>query len=267
VTFTPPATGASGTFAGGTNTAVTNASGVATSGTFTANATVGGPYNVTATLPPTGSPEFMAATALPEGFTTQASFSLKNVDFSVAATTTTQTVKAGTTANYSLNFTTVGGNSASATTFGCQGLPALSACVFTPTSLPANSPTTPFTLAISTTAAGGSTIVGPVNRFVGPSTRVIKPGVLALFVILALMFFLILIPKRKFARVRVSAIGVFGFAALLLATSCISGCGGAGTGFPLGGGNPGTPAGTYTVTVVGTSGSVQRTTTVTLVVQ
>jgi hypothetical protein len=91
--------------------------------------------------------------------------------------------------------------------------------------------------------------------------------VLALFVILALMFFLILIPKRKFARVRVSAIGVFGFAALLLATSCISGCGGAGTGFPLGGGNPGTPAGTYTVTVVGTSGSVQRTTTVTLVVQ
>ena len=52
VTFTAPASGASGTFTGGTNTETdtTNASGVATSTTFTANATVGGPYTVTATV-------------------------------------------------------------------------------------------------------------------------------------------------------------------------------------------------------------------------
>lgn len=50
VTFTAPATGASGKFANATNTdtETTNASGVATSITFTANATVGGPYTVTA---------------------------------------------------------------------------------------------------------------------------------------------------------------------------------------------------------------------------
>ncbi|HXL22311.1 MAG TPA: hypothetical protein VOA78_07590 [Candidatus Dormibacteraeota bacterium] len=48
VTFTPPAAGASGTFAGGLNSATTNASGVATSAVFTANATAGGPYNVVA---------------------------------------------------------------------------------------------------------------------------------------------------------------------------------------------------------------------------
>src|SRR6266568_5467503 len=48
VTFTAPASGASGTFAGGVNTATTNASGVATSAAFTANSTVGGPYNVVA---------------------------------------------------------------------------------------------------------------------------------------------------------------------------------------------------------------------------
>jgi hypothetical protein len=47
VTFTPPATGARGTFAGGANTAVTNASGVATSAVFTANSTAGA-YTVTA---------------------------------------------------------------------------------------------------------------------------------------------------------------------------------------------------------------------------
>ncbi len=48
VTFTPPASGASGTFAGGVKTATSNGSGVATSAVFTANATAGGPYNVVA---------------------------------------------------------------------------------------------------------------------------------------------------------------------------------------------------------------------------
>ena len=47
VTFSAPSTGASATFAGGVNTAVTNASGIATSATLTANKTIGG-YYVTA---------------------------------------------------------------------------------------------------------------------------------------------------------------------------------------------------------------------------
>ena len=47
VTFTAPASAASGSFAGGVNTALTNASGVATSATFTANGT-GGSYVVSA---------------------------------------------------------------------------------------------------------------------------------------------------------------------------------------------------------------------------
>jgi hypothetical protein len=49
VTFEVPATGASGTFAGGVDTATTNASGVATSAAFTANGSVGS-YTVTATV-------------------------------------------------------------------------------------------------------------------------------------------------------------------------------------------------------------------------
>jgi hypothetical protein len=65
VTFTAPTTGASGTFANGTNTdtETTNASGVATSTTFTANGTVGGPYTVTSTV---------------AGVATPANFSLTN---------------------------------------------------------------------------------------------------------------------------------------------------------------------------------------------
>jgi len=48
VLFTAPVGGASGTFAGGVNTATTNAQGIATASAFTANSTVGGPYTVTA---------------------------------------------------------------------------------------------------------------------------------------------------------------------------------------------------------------------------
>ena len=49
VTFTAPSSGASGSFAGGANTATTNSSGVATSAVFTANATAGS-YSVTASV-------------------------------------------------------------------------------------------------------------------------------------------------------------------------------------------------------------------------
>lgn len=62
VTFTPPTTGASGTFAGGVNTATTNAQGLATSAVFTAN-TKAGAYAVTASTP---------------GATASASFTLTN---------------------------------------------------------------------------------------------------------------------------------------------------------------------------------------------
>lgn len=50
VTFSAPASGPSGAFAGGTTVYATDALGVATTNTFTANAT-GGNYNVTATVP------------------------------------------------------------------------------------------------------------------------------------------------------------------------------------------------------------------------
>ncbi|HLB90922.1 MAG TPA: hypothetical protein VJK27_01195 [Terriglobales bacterium] len=50
VTFEVPATGPSGTFAGGVNSATTNSNGVATSVPFTANGSIGS-YTVTATVP------------------------------------------------------------------------------------------------------------------------------------------------------------------------------------------------------------------------
>jgi uncharacterized protein YbbK (DUF523 family) len=84
VTFTAPASGASGTFAGGVNTATTNASGVATSVIYSANATAGGPYNVAASV---------------AGVATPANFSLTNTAGAPASVTATAGTPQGTAIN------------------------------------------------------------------------------------------------------------------------------------------------------------------------
>ncbi len=85
VTFTKPDTGASGTFAGGINTATTDSAGRATAPTFTAN-TKAGTYAVSATAPGVASP---------------ANFSLTNTAGSAASITSTagtpQSTQVGTT--------------------------------------------------------------------------------------------------------------------------------------------------------------------------
>lgn len=73
VVFTQPGSGASGNFAGGVNTATTNASGVATAAAFTANTTVGS-YTVPATV---------------SGVATPANFLLTNNPGSAATITAT----------------------------------------------------------------------------------------------------------------------------------------------------------------------------------
>src|SRR5204862_123170 len=84
VTFTAPGTGASGSFAGGVNTATTNGSGVATSATFTANNVAGGPYTVTASV---------------AGVATPANFSLTNTAGAAASITATSGTPQSATIN------------------------------------------------------------------------------------------------------------------------------------------------------------------------
>lgn len=75
VTFIAPAKGASGTFVGGSSTATvaTNTQGLGTAPAFTANSTIGGPYNVTAAV---------------AGVATLANFSLTNNPAPLQITTT-----------------------------------------------------------------------------------------------------------------------------------------------------------------------------------
>ena len=236
VTFTAPGSGASGTFAGGVNTAVTNASGVATSATFTANS-ASGSYNVNATVP---------------GVATSAAFAMTNVDFSVASATGTQAVAAGGTANYTLNFVAIADKSVNPTTFSCQNLPANSACAFNPPSLPADSGNTPFGLGITTTARPTTAAsVGSGGGF-GLPLGVLPAAVLALLAMIAMSLASFSKRAPKFAPARIAAFGM-----LVLMVGYIAGCGAVGTGFPArSAGVQGTPAGTYTVTVVATSGTL-----------
>ena len=92
MTFTAPSSGASGTFSGGVNTATTNAQGVATAAVLTANATVGGPYTVTATV---------------SGVVATANFSLTNVPASANISLVQhRNIDASTATNNSLAFAT-----------------------------------------------------------------------------------------------------------------------------------------------------------------
>jgi hypothetical protein len=88
VTFAAPGSGASGTFAGGVNTATTNAQGVATAAVFTANSTAGGPYTVTASV---------------SGVATPANFSLTNLAASAPSISGLSLTQGPVGANFTIN--------------------------------------------------------------------------------------------------------------------------------------------------------------------
>jgi hypothetical protein len=65
-------------------------------------------------------------------------------------------------------------------------------------------------------------------------------------------------------KLRRRLVPLAGLALLIVAAGCLAGCTG---GFPASQAATGTPAGTYIITVTGTSGTDMHSTTVTLIVQ
>jgi FG-GAP-like repeat len=112
------------------------------------------------------------------------------------------------------------------------------------------------TLTVTTTGATSGALVRP-KSLVAPwcSTGGYAAGGTA---VACLLFFGIPARRRRWRTL----IGMFVLLALL--TGGLASCGGKSKG---GGGNSGTTAGTYTITVTGASGSIMQTTTVTLTVQ
>jgi len=202
-----------------------------------------------------GSAAITVVNPTPGGGTSN-SLTLTITDFSVTATTTAQTVTAGSPANFTIATATVGGAFPGAVTFTASGLPIGANATFNPTSVSAGTSTS---MTVTTTARTLSQIKTPPYQRTTP----LRPLWLITFVMLVAFATASLAKFGKQTARRL--IPIAAFALLLISISYISGC--SGGGFPRIGSNTSTPAGTYTVTVTGTSGTNVHTTTVTLVVQ
>jgi len=181
-------------------------------------------------------------------------------DFSLAAATggsTTATVMAGNAATYSLQVSPLNGFTGTVA-LSCTGAPSLATCTVAPTSVtPNGSSPSAFTVTVTTTAPSMM-----VPRTVPPSwppvnlLRFGDPLLLALILFALQARFRTAAARRKlgfaYALVLVFVLSIAAY---------VSGCGGGG-----GVHNPGTPKGTSTVTITGSSSGVSRTQNLTLIV-
>jgi len=177
-------------------------------------------------------------------------------DFSVSASPSSATIMAGQSANYTLSITPAGGFNQTVM-LSCTGAPAAATCTFSPASVTPD----------GTNAATASVTVNTTARSIsapGIQSQVVPPRLLQVVGTAWLACLLGLTMLIHLSRVSGRRVWLSTAVVLLLAVLCIS-CGGGGAG----GAQPlpqGTPAGTSTVTLTGSSGSISHITTVTLTV-
>jgi len=174
----------------------------------------------------------------------------KGEDFSLAAGSSSATVSAGQTANYTLSVAPVGGF-AQSVALTCGGGPAASTCTVSPSTISLSGAAAKTAMVTVTTVSQGLTL--PFGSGWPTATRYrLPPLTLELAGTLLLMVLAMLLLRERLRWAPVFALAVVVCLGMTL-TSCGGGSGGGG------GTNP--QAGTYTVTVTGnfTSGSTTLT--------
>jgi hypothetical protein len=175
-------------------------------------------------------------------------------NFAVSASPSSASLTPGRSATYTVSVNPQYGAFSNAVSLGCSNLPLRSTCSFSPSSVTPGASGATSNLTISTTAASAS-----FKDPFGP------PPLYGLWIGLMALSLIGFAGIRRFARTRARALYVSaGLLGLFLALLAACGGGGGGGGGPT---NPGTPVGTYTITVAGTAGSLQNSGTVTLTVQ
>lgn len=181
-------------------------------------------------------------------------------DFTIAASPNTATVTAGQTKSYAVTLTPIGGF-AGTVSLACTGAPSLATCaVPMPLALDGVNPITT-TVTLTTTARS---IVAPPRSFprFWPRGFAARWLFIWLFIVLCLMMAML---GTKAARPANQRLAAMCFAAVLLfAFLCVTGCNNS-----IGGGNggsPGTPSGSYTLTIAAASSGLSHHTTVAIVV-
>ncbi|HKF22129.1 MAG TPA: Ig-like domain repeat protein [Candidatus Angelobacter sp.] len=170
-------------------------------------------------------------------------------DYGINFPNNSQTVKAGQFASYTVNVTTTNGFGGTIN-FACpSGLPSLTNCSFNPPQVSVSGNSGSTMLSISTTAGTAAPPAGNLS-----SRLFTSGGFLALGVVLVGA-----VAGRRRRKSFFLLLGILALATLL------GSCGGGGGTTVVH--NPGTPPGSYTVTVSATSGSTTHQTNITLVVQ
>ncbi len=179
-------------------------------------------------------------------------------DFTLGADPSTRTVNAGSSATYNITLTPQGGSFSNAINLSCSaGLPSRASCSFQPVSVTPGAANAASTLTI-TTAAQTSALAVPLGATPGP--------VYAAFLTVPAMLWIGTLSRIRRGR----RLGYFLAGLLLAGMMAHTACGGGGSSSSTSRPptiTPGTPPGSYTITVRAVSGSLERTTTVTLVVQ
>jgi hypothetical protein len=185
---------------------------------------------------------------------------------------TSQTVKAGATATYALQLSATGGASTDqfSVTFACTGAPSKATCT-APATAVVVSPGTPqaVTVTVSTTAASMFVPQSEPNVQGPAALRFLPLTVVSLLLCIAAMFAWMHSPAGRMRAVRLAVTAclvLMPVAAGTLLTGCASSGGGSGSTTPPAP-VPGTPSGTYTVTVTSTVNGHASTTPLTLIVQ
>ena len=176
----------------------------------------------------------------------------------LSAAPTSNSILAGQQAQYTIGIAPQGSLNATVS-LTCGGLPQRSSCIFQPNNFAFPQSIATSVLTISTTATSA---VAPSTRYY---RRELVPPVPWLLAVLALGLFRMIQATRGHARMqRIWFLSII----LIVVIGCGGGEGsGGGTVNPPPGQSPGTPAGSYPITVSAQVGSDIRTTTVTLVVQ
>ncbi len=190
-------------------------------------------------------------------------------DFSLgvaSGSSSSATVSPGGRASYSLALAPVG-EFHQAVSVSCSGAPTEASCLVSPTAVTLNgSSTSTITVTLSTTAPSG--LGFPYfNNPSGPLGCITCPFLFGWLLLTVLVW----LGASRFGEVRIGGTSCpaarfrrLALAGVLLAASAFAACGGGGDSGPPS--NPGSPAGTYLLTVTGTSGNLSHSITLTLTV-
>jgi hypothetical protein len=249
VTFTATVTSSATSIPTGT---VTFQDGVATLGTgmlsggnatLATSALVGGVHSITAIYG--GDANFANSTS--PGLTQTVA------DFSLSVSPTAEAATAGSTSTYGITITPQGGFSQTIS-FQCSGAPMLAVCTAPGSLSPTGGSYAPFNITV-TTMAQSLVPPGTILRWPWAGLRIGLTWLLALVACAILSKFAA--PRRGYVW-QVSGVAMF---VLLLCAGCTGVAGSSSTP------KAGTPPGTYTLTLTGTSGSLSHNTMLTLTVK